>query len=102
MSSSKFDTLYVGGSSFSEGGGLYIGEASGIISNCIIDSNTVELYGGGGLFIAFSYSINIENTIISRNISYENGAGIETFSVLAETVNIINSTIVFNNTLAPL
>ena len=23
MSSSKFDTLYVGGSSFSEGGGLY-------------------------------------------------------------------------------
>ena len=85
----------------SNGGGIALGNAGGIFTNCTVSNNTAtSLFGGGIFYSGGSGLLQIANSTISGNrltSAAGLGAGISNFgSSQATRLDVINSTIVNN------
>jgi hypothetical protein len=80
-----------------QGGGIYIGNSSPTITNCIIINNIAASNGnnsqGGGIYLGNAGSPTIANSVIVRNTSNYLGGGIYFYNARP---NIINCTITRN------
>ena len=89
------------GNGYGQGGGAMIANGDVDLSRCTIDTN-VAGQGGGIMqveFAGFTPTTRIQNSTISGNAATFTSAGIEVFcnDCVAQPVQILNSTLVFNS-----
>ncbi len=76
------------------GGGMYLGNSSVVLSNCIFDGNSVSSYFGGGIYSTAS-SLAVTNCTLSGNSAGRSGGGVACFR---SSVAIMKNSVIWGNT----